>query len=651
MKRKAIVLTFFLIAGAVSVMAQTFARYKECALTQITPKGWLKEFLVRQKDGMTGHPEALSYPYNTCLWAGEIARKNENPVAQDWWRYEQTAYYTDGLLRLGYLLKDKAMIDRGESGITYTIAHAAPNGKLGNPKIESLWPMVVFFRAMKAYYESGNHPEAVAALEKHYLSLTPSDLTNGSRHILNIEGILRIYGKTGNKALLALAEKAYDAGGFELDAVQAASKEPLHLHGVTYCEMLKVPLLLYAYTGKQRYLDLALNAERQFEKYNMLPDGVPTSAEHVGGNDIDIAHETCDISDFTWSLEQFLTVTGDARWADRIERAVFNAGLGAVTKDFRSLQYFSSVNQLIATGTSDNNAFKRGKTWMQYRPTHETECCAGNVHRFMPNFASYLWLKSGENGVTAAMYAPSSFTTTVNGQPLTVTETTDYPFDGSISFTFSLKKSTTFPFRFRIPGWAKGAVVRVNGKTLARKYTSQSFAEIKRKFRDGDRIELVFDMTPRVVTIEDQGIYVERGPLLFSYAIPQTKVEDDVDYPNLNGKKSANPDFKSWSITPKGAFNYGVVPQRLTAKDVKVYVDENKLKHAYPFDLKDTPVRITIPVRRLQWALEEGVRNPNLPAPGSPALSDRSEEISLVPYGCIELRLTVFPILGTSADH
>ena len=92
-----------------------------------------------------------------------------------------------------------------------------------------------------------------------------------------------------------------------------------------------------------------------------------------------------------------------------------------------------------------------------------------------------------------------------------------------------MKKSTTFPFRFRIPGWAKGAVVRVNGNTLAMKYTSQSFAEIKRKFRDGDRIELVFDMTPRVVTIEDQGIYVERGPLLFSYAIPQTKVEDDVD--------------------------------------------------------------------------------------------------------------------------
>lgn len=651
MKRKFTALSILFIAGVITGMAQSFAKYKEPALTQVTPRGWLREFLMRQKNGLTGHPEALSYPYNTCLWAGDIARKNENPVAQDWWRYEQTAYYTDGLLRLGYLLKDKALINRGESGITYTLAHAAPNGKLGNPKIESLWPMVVFFRAMKAYYEAGKHPEAIKALEKHYLTLSTNDLTKGSRHILNIEGILRIYGETGNKALLALAENAYNAGKFELDAIQAASNKPLHLHGVTYCEMLKIPLLLYAYTGKQRYLELALNAEQQLEHNHLLPDGVPTSAEHVGGNDIDIAHETCDITDFTWSLEQFLTVTGDARWADRIERAVFNAGLGAVTKDFKALQYFSSVNQLIATGNSDNNAFKRGKTWMQYRPTHKTECCAGNVHRFMPNFTSYLWLTNEQDVVTAAMYAPSSFATTMNGQPLTITESTNYPFEGSVSFTFALKKSTVFPFRFRIPGWAKGATVRINGRVVSRKFVPQSFAEIKRKFRNGDRIDLVFDMTPHIVTLKGQGIYVKRGPLLFSYAVPQTKVEDTVIYPNLNGKTSENPEFKSWSITPKEAFNYGIVPQRLIEKELKVHIDNQKLKQAYPFDLQNTPIKITLPVQKLHWELDEGKRNPNLPTPGTPALTNQIEEINLVPYGCTELRLTVFPILSPASTH
>ena len=80
MKRKAIVLTFFLIAGAVSVMAQTFARYKECALIQITPKGWLKEFLVRQKDGMTGHPE-LVYPYTRACGQGRLPEKMKSGCA------------------------------------------------------------------------------------------------------------------------------------------------------------------------------------------------------------------------------------------------------------------------------------------------------------------------------------------------------------------------------------------------------------------------------------------------------------------------------------------------------------------------------------------------------------------------------------------
>lgn len=65
--------------------------------------------MQRQHDGLTGHPEALSYPYNSCLWAGEISRSDES-YGDNWWRYEQTAYYTDGLLRLGYELNADEMV-------------------------------------------------------------------------------------------------------------------------------------------------------------------------------------------------------------------------------------------------------------------------------------------------------------------------------------------------------------------------------------------------------------------------------------------------------------------------------------------------------------------------------------------------------------
>ena len=90
----------YLIASALSICLCCNAQFafQEGLIGDITPKGWLLEFLQRQKTGLTGHPEALSYPYNTCLWAGEIPRNGN--YGEDWWRYEQTAYYTDGLLRL-----------------------------------------------------------------------------------------------------------------------------------------------------------------------------------------------------------------------------------------------------------------------------------------------------------------------------------------------------------------------------------------------------------------------------------------------------------------------------------------------------------------------------------------------------------------------
>ena len=652
---------FSLIAAALasmstSAVAQDYAAFREGLIDDIRPQGWLLEFLQRQANGLTGHPEAMAYPYNTCLWAGEIERQNENPDAKDWWRYEQTAYYTDGLLRLGYLLDDEALIGKGEEGISYTINHAQDNGRLGNAKIESLWPMAVFFRAMQADYWAHGDASVIDALERNYLSLNTSLLTNGRRHIVNLEGMLFVYGITKNERLLTMAKEAYDMGGFELDASVAASQGSILMHGVTYAEMLKIPLLLYAYTGEQRYLDLAMNAERKLERDHLLPDGLYTSAEYTMGSDIDYAHETCDITDYTWSLGYFLQVTGQAEWADRLERAIFNAGLGAITKDFKALQYFSSVNQMICTGTSDNNAFKRGKTWMAYRPIHETECCVGNVNRFMPNFASRLWMRGkGDAGtpspIIATLYAPNKTTFDVGGTAVTITEDTRYPFDGTITFRFSMAEDKAFPFMFRIPGWATEAAVEVNGTAVNMALEPQTFVTLDRTFHDGDVVTLSLGMETRIVEAEGQGRYVERGPLLYTYAIPQQKTEDTTVYSNMNGKKSENPDFKSWSITPDGPFNYGIDEATTDASALVTEIYKERLDNGYPFDLDNAPIAISLPVREIIWGLDGGTRNPNLPLSDVLIAKDETATIRLVPYGCTELRLTVFPVVPAEKEE
>ena len=627
-------------------LAGNVSKYDAGGVPDIHPKGWLLTLMQRQHDGLTGHPEALSYPYNSCLWAGEISRPDES-YGDNWWRYEQTAYYTDGLLRLGYELNAGEMVDKAMEGIEYTLANATDAGVLGNSSLVGItWPMSVFFRVLQAKYEHDGDPRIPAALERHYLNFTEEDLAGGivgGRNIMSLEGILWTYGKTGNEKLLKLAEDAWAIQDrFAVDETAITSSEPFYMHSVTFCEMLKLPLLLYAYTGKTRYLDLAMTAVRKMEQESMLPDGVPSSAEFLLGTDVHHSHETCDVVDLTWTLHHYLAVTGEAEWADKIETAVYNAGLGTITKDFRSLQYFSSLNQFIATGSSNHNIYKHGSTWMAYRPTHETECCAGNVNRMLPNMVSRMWMKDSDGGAVATIYGPSEAAFTTAQGDLTISCATGYPFGEVLTFSVSGQEGASIPLTLRIPTWCHNATVSINGATAGVELQAGTFARLPEKVKNGDIITLTLPMTVEKKNIEGQGIYFQRGPLLFAYAIPQKMEEDTEVYENMHGKVPENPDFKCWNITPTGDFNYAYDDD---GHPVAVnYPAIEEINGTIPFDLLYTTVKLRVPVKQIKWDLVDNRYTPHLPEQGHLTLLDNERTyIELVPYGCTELRLTVFP--------
>ena len=657
---------------AAAVQVAPFGTFTDGMLSKTRPTGWIGEFCARQRSGLTGHPEALSYPYDTCLWAGEIARMGSH--GSGWWRYEQTGYYTDGLLKLGYALGDKELIAKGEAGVEYTLAHASEDGYLGNPclwdekkfKLDpacTTWPMAVYFRVMKAKYDAAPDPRIPAALTKYYLKYDAKTMSC-HRNLVNVEGMLWCYRLNGDRRLLELAEKSWSlaapSGGWFDDLVSPAtcqSDDPLYSHGVTYCELMKVPMLLAAHTGKKEYLEQAINIERKLVRDHLLPDGCPSSVEETRGNNVFWGHETCDIVDFTWSVGYALELTGDAKYADEIERCVFNAGLGAVTKDFKALQYFSNCNQFLARGDSNHNTHHYGSTWMQYRPTHETECCAGAVHRFMPNYVSRMWMTDKAGDPVAALYGPSE----VDYGFATIREETDYPFDGRLTFTFSKTARKEFAFNYRVPGWCKGAKVSVNGQALAADEipAAGTFGAIRRTFRDGDVVELDFPMEvrferlpSRINVVKDvithqtlvlegpersQGTVVLRGPLLFAYPIETKVTTDEKVYENMNGKKSANPDFPCLDMQPAGPFNFA-----LAAHEAKVVRTGAK---GYPLDLSAVPVAIEVSARRIDWPLFKNRFTPDLPKKVVP-VADRDETIRLVPYGATCLRLSVFPELA-----
>ena len=131
-----------------------------------------------------------------------------------------------------------------------------------------------------------------------------------------------------------------------------------------------------------------------------------------------------------------------------------------------------------------------GQDRMAYRIAHGPACCNGNMNRMIPLFCSRQWMKKGDNGIVAAMYAPSSFTTKLKGSKneITIQEETNYPFEETIRFRMKMKRSTPFSFWLRIPQWCKGASITVNGQAADIVCKAGTFVEVQRKFSDGDII-------------------------------------------------------------------------------------------------------------------------------------------------------------------
>ena len=636
-------LTLFLLAGCCSsnvaeapsaspAPLAPYGSYTDGLIADITPTGWFAELLDRQLDGLSGHPEAMDYPYNSPLWAGELKRDSESRGA-DWWRYEQTAYYLDGIARLACITGDETLGSVWQNNLEYVLAHpqAEPAGRLGAAGRSMAWPFAVFFRALKASYEATGDPRIPEALEKHYLSYSPDELSD-RRHVVNVEGMLWTWSLTGNDELLTRARAAWDAANAELTQANCLDDKDFHMHGVTMNELLKVPMLLYAYTGEEEYLRAALNADRKMEAANMLVDGCVSSTEHLAGRDPLASHETCDIVDYSWTMGYFLETTGDAGWADRIERCAFNAGLGSITKDFRAMQYFSCPNQFLATGTSDHNAFKYGKTWMQYRPIHETECCIGNIHRLFPNYVSRMWMTDADGAPVATLYGPCELLLDLgDGLSVKIEEITNYPFGEDIDFRFTFyrngrrsRASHEMAFSYRLPAWCSP-----DGKA--------GFRTERRAWKSGEVFSIHLPMKPVFEDNPVQGRSVVMGPLVYSYSIPSKWEEDTATYENLAGKQCRNPEFRSWTITPSAEWNYAL--KDCSPDEIEIVRRDTD---GFPFDEGESPLVLRVKACTAEgWELKDGQLTPALPETVT-----RGEDavLELSPLGSTVLRLSIFPI-------
>ena len=612
-------------------------KFATVPISDLTPAGWHKELLKRQKSGLTGHPKELGYPFDTVMWQGiiDIKTRVTRKDGAAWFPYEQAAYFLDGALRASYLLKDEDLRKISVANIKHTLKNPAKNGRLG-PKVKDLrWPRVVFFRMLMAEYEATHDPKILEALGKHYICAR--QWMSGGRTLLHLEVLCWLYKHTGDKRFLKYAEENFDrynkSRNHCLNVYGLNSDKPITGHGVSVTEAIKIPAIMYMYTKKDKYLQASINGIKKLYRDHGLGTGMYSCSEFVSGKASNELHETCDIADMLWSLGYIFQASGDVQYADLMEKIFLNAGIGALGRDFRNFQYYSGPN-IFAIPALDKSHGSARLRRINYLPQHDTECCAGNISRLAPNFFARMWMKTPEKGLAAVLYGPTKFVTKLGDVGVEIVETTKYPFEDQINFEINPEMPVEFPLSLRIPAWVKSATIKLNGKVLNVAAKPGTFATVKRKFEKGDKIQLTFECEFKQTKagLKNKGVVLSRGPLV--YSLPIKADRKPVTYWK---RKSEN--FTGYAYLPTSKWNFALNLNDLDLKKLKIV--ESDFDTLYPWDAPKHSVSVPACLIK-NWKLKGKYGTPKLP--GKVEKSNDEQIIKLVPYGATFLRLTIFPV-------
>jgi len=616
----------------------------------VRPAGWLKEQLRIQADGLGGHLDEVWA--DTGPHSGWLGGTGES--------WERGPYFLDGLVPLAWLLDDARLKEKAQRLIDWTLDRQAPSGMIGPASNDDWWPRMVMLKALTQYQEFTADNRVIPVIDRYLryqlaqLPLRPLKDWGKFRWQDELLTVVWLYNRTGSSYLLDLAQllhkQGYDwMGQFKnFQYTQRITAEAIGLakgrgledlalatHGVNNGQAVKTGPVWSLVSGVEADRNAAQRMISELNKYHGLPNGMFSCDEHLAGLDPSQGSELCTVVEYMFSLEQSLAINGDPALGDRLEQLAFNALPGTFSDDMWGHQYNQEPNQ-VECSLHQKPWTTDGPESNLYGLEPNFGCCTANFHQGWPKFAASLFLLSGaqesaaHDGLVAAVYAPCEVRTTLRGIPVHIVEETGYPFHGAVRFTVNPAAPLAFPMQFRVPQWAAGVTLTVNGRPEPAPMPG-SFARIEREWKAGDRVEIVFPMPPRVSRWFHDSVAVERGPLVFSYGIGESWVK-------LNERGLAS----DWQVFPTTPWNYALhVDAASPAQSISV--SETEVGHA-PFTGKHTPVRLAVKARKLDsWRAEDGVANP---LPQSPVSSDRPEEsITLIPYAAAKLRITAFPQL------
>ena len=649
--------TALAVLAAQALPAQVFNRapleptnYAALPLGSIRPEGWLREQLQRQADGLTGHLDEV-YP--------QVVGDNNAWIGGDGDAWERGPYWIDGLLPLAYILDDAALKAKALKWVEAMLSSQQEDGYFGPAEDHSFvyglqrnnthdwWPKMVALKILQQYYNATGDKRVINCLRRYFvyqkthLEETPLDhWTDWGqwRGADNLEVVYWLYNITGESWLLELGETIHEQTtpwtGYFLSGTIFTEQNGVHC--VNLGQGFKAPVIHWQYSHDAgEYAAPSIAAEKMAGTVG-LPTGLWAGDELLHYATPTRGSELCTAVEMMFSLEEMLRITGRLEWAEWLERVAYNVLPTQINADFTSKQYFSQVNQVSCTRSWRTFSTPHDATDIVFGTLNGYPCCLCNMHQGWPKFTQNLWYATAAGGLAALVYAPCSVTAEVaGGIKVRMTETTGYPFDGKVTFRISFPekkvKQGTFPLEFRIPAWAEGAQVTVNGKAVPGEAKAGQAIRFLREWKDGDEIVLSLPMKVHTETWCDQAWSIYRGPLLYALKMEETWTEK-----HFEGSDRRFGDTY-WEVTSETPWNYCLMRDSFKPEDCKV---ETSPVPAYPWTVDAAPVRMRVPARTLpHWTVPEDV------AYFTQTGLDYGEEkiIELIPYGCSTLRIASFP--------
>ena len=255
-------------------------------------------------------------------------------------------------------------------------------------------------------------------------------------------------------------------------------------------------------TGKQMYLTGAIGSSGHLESFSVDYDLPP---ERCYG-------ETCASVAMVFFARKMLGLEIDGRYADQMELQLFNGALAGMQLDGQRYFYVNplEVNPRVAKLRNDM------KHVLVERPKwHACACCPPNLARLITSLGGYLYSEDDE-----AVYSHLFVGSTAKTAHAQIQLETAYPWKGEARYTLTGCSGRQFALSIHIPAYARAVKLLVNGEETAAD-TSNGYCAIRRLWRDGDRVELSFDMPPRRIfanpLVRDAAgqVALARGPIIY----------------------------------------------------------------------------------------------------------------------------------------